>query len=865
MALRAFHANPCIGGFGGENTTPSLLRNNNRKSRNGHCQHPQDTPQHPAVGGNSGDAFCQIVKELVDNAVDAVNTSLQSECPSKEWDKKKRIRVEINPYPKQSNIGVNDANDTNLSKAPSDLLKIDVLDNGCGMENIQKCVDAFHSTKANSQSQGTRGREEGHSNTSGRYGIGLTLCLLHAQRLVPNSYTCITSTKKGMSYTSRALFVVDPENDAVVCHEEEQIPKRNHDESGTSVSLLFPSASANALAWERLCAYFSRFRLCPNLAFGLEVLAPTLAKIPIFIRPKPLNRPFQKLSGTNAKLAVKVTHDSHSTQPEDPLDIGSWEELNTDHDEKNGNKNEPEDADDTSDSLPPSLQSKLETRRIEIMDAAKEYWRDRKMALKNIAVSCQRIRAEEYIHDASNNSVLELEVNIIVCPLPSRNASDILHEDFNNEETSISSRQQHLAESEPASMELVRMVNDVPILDGAEAHSCGLVHGLAEKSVWASFGLDISRKSMHEPNGDTPLPSTGCKWTPTFELQDDSRVGAFVQGNANHRQLHCLVDEDSDLYDSDDESVDECKSLDSQARKRSALRQMDNLLPAGIRLHSILIVVRIQAAPSSLPLPTLSKGRLPLNHGPINNALHRGLNECLKSLQRTNPLLLLSPIQLSSVVRDVRYIPKLAKELALSVCEAQNLTFHKRAKEILTIASELTPTTKRIVHSQSSIDSNGSDKKVNVSHLSNAFLQVLTYNVQERLKALQQMKKSKKEEAKVVKGHHGTLEEEDYEEIHCGSADIPCSSKNKEKQNRSNGPSDERSHAYQRSTSQLSISSWKEILAESPTPSAMPQEEKCESDMSAASSVPMRAVYVALADGGVPIEDNDSEFDGDWL
>jgi hypothetical protein len=49
-----------------------------------------------------------------------------------------------------------------------------------------------------------------------------------------------------------------------------------------------------------------------------------------------------------------------------------------------------------------------------------------------------------------------------------------------------------------------------------------------------------------------------------------------------------------------------------------------------------------------------------LNHQPIDTALQLGLRDCLRSLQRTNPALLLTPSQLRSAVREIRYIPAMA-------------------------------------------------------------------------------------------------------------------------------------------------------------------------------------------------------------
>jgi hypothetical protein len=39
-----------------------------------------------------------------------------------------------------------------------------------------------------------------------------------------------------------------------------------------------------ALAWSRLVNYFKRFCLSPGINCSLEVLAPTLSKVPIFVK-----------------------------------------------------------------------------------------------------------------------------------------------------------------------------------------------------------------------------------------------------------------------------------------------------------------------------------------------------------------------------------------------------------------------------------------------------------------------------------------------------------------------------------------------------------------------------------------------------
>lgn len=194
MALRAFHDNPCIGGFGGESTVAIS------------SSESEDADEERS---KSGDAFCQIVKELVDNAVDA--------CKCKGG--VQRVKVEILPY-----------------KDDNSILKIQVSDTGVGIESIQKSVEAFQSSKSRSRAK-----------TAGRYGVGLTLCMLHAQRLISNSYCCITSASQDHHSYTRAFFVVDTDGNSVVCKKLEKFKKLSSDESGTCVSVLVPVSPSHSL------------------------------------------------------------------------------------------------------------------------------------------------------------------------------------------------------------------------------------------------------------------------------------------------------------------------------------------------------------------------------------------------------------------------------------------------------------------------------------------------------------------------------------------------------------------------------------------------------------------------------------------
>ena len=182
--LKTFHSNPALGGFGNESGL---------SIRQGDY--------------DCDDAFAQIVKELVDNAVDACR---------QDSEQIRRVRVDF-------------------SQVSPTILRVTVSDNGCGMSCIQDCVEAFRSNKGESEASAAK-----QSKTAGRYGIGLTLCLLHAQRLVPNSTASISSATKASTCFQTADYVVDTEGDCVKCIPKDETPKSRPNESGTSISVLVP-------------------------------------------------------------------------------------------------------------------------------------------------------------------------------------------------------------------------------------------------------------------------------------------------------------------------------------------------------------------------------------------------------------------------------------------------------------------------------------------------------------------------------------------------------------------------------------------------------------------------------------------------
>ena len=243
MALRTFRFNPSLGGFGRESSSSSQKSNflgsgsiieqgNLTEVGNDDNEHEEEVME--------ADAFAQIVKELVDNAMDACRSS----CPQNKNDTQKsssrpgvtkptkkekkgqgkkkgnagkslpeldpttqrRVIVKIVPEDiapsLQSKTSAREGKNEKTSQAalssgpaPRELVRVVVTDNGCGMRDIQSCVDPFYTNKAHNSSRWSsndsasavgndvekKKGKNGHlaatcnrNNTAGRYGIGLT-------------------------------------------------------------------------------------------------------------------------------------------------------------------------------------------------------------------------------------------------------------------------------------------------------------------------------------------------------------------------------------------------------------------------------------------------------------------------------------------------------------------------------------------------------------------------------------------------------------------------------------------------------------------------------------------------------------------
>jgi hypothetical protein len=390
---------------------------------------------------------------------------------------------------------------------------------------------------------------------------------------------------------------------------------------------------------------------------SLEVLAPTLSRVPLCIRP--LGQP--KTSQGNEGDIVETTEKHGKGEEEeeawiDGLTNDFFEEASPAGDRPKQTSSLTDDEDETT-----TGPEEPSAERVAIWKAAQLYL-GRAFSVSNVAHAIVPIRIDEHKKPAARGSDKnrpKLEVDLIVHGPDDDDEGDSFQEDEYCQDV------QKNSERSAASMVLVRMVNRIPLLDSSEAAACGLVQSVtSKKRMWNSFGLDVTRR--HDSSNVTKLLKLL-----TFEVRDSEQVAPFFQ-TRNHALLH---DDGSDddresLNGEEEDSVfrDEYKA--GVKRKRRLERRQ--LLPASVRLGNILVIVQIHAQPSNLPLPTLSKGRLPNDNLAIDNAMEVALTECLSRLQSTSSHLLLTASELRTAERDARYIPAISSSLSSILCKSTN-------------------------------------------------------------------------------------------------------------------------------------------------------------------------------------------------
>mmetsp|Transcript_15518 Transcript_15518/g.31421 ORF Transcript_15518/g.31421 Transcript_15518/m.31421 type:complete len:910 (+) Transcript_15518:36-2765(+) len=705
MALRAFQSNPAIGGFGGEGGSQldyiNTQENNDRATKKATQIKEQSTSagttQHASasshLGGESCDAFAQIVKELVDNAVDAcarennndIGKENERNAASASPVSSKRVRVEIKPT--QISISDDDENDDDDATKTMECLRVKVSDNGCGMEDIDACVSAFRSTKngvdtdsidkqSSSQQQQSRGKQKTNgkqskskskkkqdtgssannkhassslsssSYTSGRYGVGLTLCLLHAQRLVPNSVTLIVTSTKSSDYWTIRRYRADTDKDEIVCLKEERLPKIDKEECGTIVEVLVPGGQGATSAWPRLAEYFARFQLSIDLPCSIEVKAETLQPLPLYVRPpKEMQRRIHRKGMKPLAVDVLMNSTKNNDVDDDIVEMsdnddgGDWDDG---FDEGNAEEEGENSIELQRVSKSSRERARLEDekkRKVALMQRAASLYKGRvDLRETNVAYSTQRIRQKneggKSASNAAHGPILEMSM-VVFGTRTTASTDDSVH---SGNDTCC---------NKTAKLQVVRMVNGIPVLDSSEALACGVMTKISRSTaLWNSFGLEISDRSQ--------LTSS----SPSFGINDSAQVAPFLRTSA-----HSLYSGQDDALSSSDDDDFDLEDIHNK-RKRKKEQQARCILPAAQRLGDVLILVQIRAKPSALPLPTLSKGRLPMNDKGINDALENAVSDCLRSLQVKNPRLLLTAHQLKKIERDVKYAPLVAGALA---------------------------------------------------------------------------------------------------------------------------------------------------------------------------------------------------------
>lgn len=310
------------------------------------------------------------------------------------------------------------------------------------------------------------------------------------------------------------------------------------------------------------------------------MVAPTLSNRTIFIRSRKLSSDeIESRQSTNQR-------ESNAGASRDAPKSDEWKDLLDD----DGSKEESDSAGTKSlVGEAKKLADCCDNERSEFANAVHSFWPNCNVKIDNVARSIRPIRNlnEDGLSNREDGgeSKAELEVSIAVCP-------DFVNDQNRDCKVDSVMNDALLGDDQAARLQLIRIVNDVPIIENAEAHSCGLVHGIADKKVWGSFGLDIERSV-------TTSQSTKAS-TPSFRLRDSNLVAPFINKNANHR----LLEESND-----DEDLDQRSNGENRKRRRSRVHASNELCPANLRIGVILVVVHVRANPSALPLPTLSKVR----------------------------------------------------------------------------------------------------------------------------------------------------------------------------------------------------------------------------------------------------------------
>lgn len=264
-------------------------------------------------------------------------------------------------------------------------------------------------------------------------------------------------------------------------------------------------------AWPRLAEYFARFQLSIDLPCSLEVKAPTLQNRPLYIRP-PVEIERRMTRKRNMSLTADLMSDANNDDDSDEgSNIHNWEGGDG-FDAGNS-------VDDNINSQPKP--SKAARRRAEeelqkkkrislIHKAALTYKGRADLKVENVAHSTQTIRRSKgsgQTTSSKDGPVLEISF-VVFGPEP-------------NDDDENSDHESHHPRSQNAKLQVVRMVNGIPLLDSSEALACGVVQKVSNNAAaWNSFGLTVAQKTVDDLD---PVPLDE-RSTPTFEINDSAQV-----------------------------------------------------------------------------------------------------------------------------------------------------------------------------------------------------------------------------------------------------------------------------------------------------------------------------------------------------
>lgn len=232
------------------------------------------------------------------------------------------------------------------------------------------------------------------------------------------------------------------------------------------------------------------------------------------------------------------------------------------------------------------------TKKMALLCKAAQLYKGRPVSIESVAMESHPIRryGENALHTKST-SVLEVSMVVFGQELDCQDSDD---GSAYNEHSQFKQKNDS---PKVAALQLVRMVNGVPLLDSPEAVACGLVQKIsANATIWNSFGLDLALMKLNDSGehaGDD---------APMFAVDDSAQVAPFFR-----ESVHGLFEgreNDSD-WSSDGETFDPNPKRKRKKEKGGLL----SLLPAALRLGEMMMIVQIRAKPSTLPLPTLSKVR----------------------------------------------------------------------------------------------------------------------------------------------------------------------------------------------------------------------------------------------------------------